>query len=197
MNAHRRAWFRTAALRELRMIDTSILGGLQNGTAFFASTTILALGGCFALSGATDKVLMVFDALPYTMETSAVMFEVKVIGLAGIFAFAFFKFGWSYRLFNYSSILFGAIPPATTVETDASTLEAATNRTAEMNILAGQNFNSGLRAIFMSIGYLGWFAGPFVFMATTLTVIAVLIRRQFFSNAQRTVTIDGDLNGQP
>jgi uncharacterized membrane protein len=39
-----------------------------------------------------------------------VAFELKVFGLIAIFAYAFFKFGWSYRLFNYSSILFGAIP---------------------------------------------------------------------------------------
>ena len=196
MNSHRRAWMHIAARRELRMIDTSILSGLQNGTAFFASTTIFAIGGCFAALGATEKVLSVFDALPYTLDTSLAMFEAKVIGLTAIFAYAFFKFGWSYRLFNYSSILFGAIPPSTTLASDAAALNAATDRAADLNILAGQNFNAGLRAIFMSIGYLGWFAGPFVFMATSFMVIVVLVRRQFFSLAQLTVQSDSD-SGAP
>jgi len=184
MNGHRRAWMHIAARRELRMIDTSILSGLQNGTAFFASTTIFAIGGCFAALGATNKVLSVVDALPYTLDTSLAIFQAKIIGLTAIFAYAFFKFGWSYRLFNYSSILFGAIPPASTLESDSKALNAATDRVADMNILAGQNFNAGLRAIFMSIGYLGWFAGPFVFMATSLMVTVVLVRRQFHSAAQ-------------
>ncbi len=183
MNAHRRAWFRVAARRDLRMIDTAILGGLQNGTAFFASTTIFAIGGCFALLGATEEVLTVFRTLPLEIEPSPVAFEIKVIGLTGIFAYAFFKFGWAYRLFNYSSILFGAIPPAAVEAEHPGTLDAHADRAADMNILAGQSFNAGLRTIFMAIGYLGWFAGPMVLMATTLLVVAVLVRRQFLSPA--------------
>ena len=31
-----------------------------------------------------------------------------MIGLAVIFVYAFFKFAWSYRLFNYAAILLGA-----------------------------------------------------------------------------------------
>ena len=184
MNTHRRAWFRMAAQRDLRMIDTAILNGLQNGTAFFASTTIFAIGGCFALLGATEEVLGVFRTLPFEIEPSPVAFEIKVIGLTGIFAYAFFKFGWAYRLFNYSSILFGAIPPAKVAETEPDALDAAADRAADMNILAGQSFNAGLRTIFMAICYLGWFAGPLVLMATSLLVIAVLVRRQFYSPAQ-------------
>ena len=33
-----------------------------------------------------------------------------MIGLILILAYSFFKFGWSYRLFNYCSILIGAVP---------------------------------------------------------------------------------------
>jgi hypothetical protein len=50
MNQHRKRWMQVAARRDLRMIDTAIMAGLQNGTAFFASTTIFAIGGCFALA---------------------------------------------------------------------------------------------------------------------------------------------------
>ena len=33
------------------------------------------------------------------------------VGLILIFIYAFFKFAWSYRLFNYVAILLGAMPP--------------------------------------------------------------------------------------
>ena len=56
-----------------------------------------------------------------------------------------------------------------------------------MNILAAKHFNAGLRAIFLSIGYLGWFVSPYVFVLTTLLVIVVLIRRQFYSEAREAV----------
>ncbi len=187
MNQHRKRWIHVAARRDLRMIDTAIMAGLQNGTAFFASTTILAIGGCFALLGATEEVLRVADDLPIPLVADRALFELKVFGLITIFAYAFFKFGWSYRLFNYSSILFGAIPMKDDLPDDCIELDAAANRAASLNILGGKHFNAGLRAIFLSIGYLGWFAGPWVLMGSTTLVILVLLRRQFFSNARSAI----------
>lgn len=184
MNRYRREWIETASRRDLRMIDTAILAGLQNGTAFFASTTIFAIGGCFALLGATEQVLAVADDLPVPIIADRAGFELKVFGLIAIFGYAFFKFGWSYRLFNYSSILFGAIPMRDESRDNTAAFAAAVERCAKVNVLAGRHFNAGLRAIFLSIGYLGWFAGPLVFMGASTLVIAVLLRRQFFSSAR-------------
>ena len=56
MAERRRDWIYNTLKRDLKMIDTQIMAGLQNGTAFFASTSIFAIGGCFALLGATDRV---------------------------------------------------------------------------------------------------------------------------------------------
>ena len=47
MSSQRAVWIRNAMHRDLRMIDTQIMAGLLNGTAFFASTSILALGSDF------------------------------------------------------------------------------------------------------------------------------------------------------
>ncbi|TGV75855.1 DUF599 family protein, partial [Mesorhizobium sp. M00.F.Ca.ET.149.01.1.1] len=55
------------------------------------------------------------------------------------------------------------------------------------NVLAGKHFNSGLRAVFFSIGYLGWFVDPVVFVMSTVVLLAVLVRRQFFSAARQAV----------
>ena len=65
MAERRREWIYNSLQRDLKMIDTQIMAGLQNGTAFFASTSIFALGGCFALLGATDQVDAVFRELPF------------------------------------------------------------------------------------------------------------------------------------
>ena len=56
-----------------------------------------------------------------------------------------------------------------------------------MNILAAKQFNMGLRAIFLSIGYLGWFVSPYLFMMTTAGITVVLVRRQFYSDARAAV----------
>lgn len=184
MIERRREWIYNSLRRDLKMIDTQIMAGLQNGTAFFASTSIFAVGSCFALLGATEKVDAVFADLPMVLHSGHAVFEMKVGGLATLFGYAFFKFGWSYRLFNYCTILFGGIPMMRDTEHDLLAAERAAERVIRMNIIAGNHFNEGLRAIFLSIGYLGWFINPYVFMLTTTIVIVVLTRRQFFSEAR-------------
>jgi uncharacterized membrane protein len=181
MRERRREWIYNSLRRDLKMIDTQIMAGLQNGTAFFASTSIFAIGSCFALLGATEKVDAVFADLPFVFHSGHAVFEMKVGGLAALFGYAFFKFGWSYRLFNYCTILFGSIPMMRDSEHDVIAAERAAERVIRMNIIAAGHFNEGLRAIFLSIGYLGWFINPYVFMLTTTIVIVVLTRRQFFS----------------
>ena len=187
MNRQREEWMRTMAQRELRMIDTGIMAGLQQGTAFFASSSIFAIGGCLALLGASDQVMTVLGDLPFGTITSRAEFELKVLGLAVILSYAFFKFGWAYRLFNYCSILVGAVPVNKDESRGADDIARAIARAARMNVLAGGHFNAGLRGVFFSLGYLGWFIGPAVFAATTLIVFVVLLRRQFFSAARAAV----------
>lgn len=185
MAEHRRRWIYNSLNRDLKMIDTQIMAGLQNGTAFFASTSIFAIGGCFALLGATDQVDAVFRDLAFADYSGRAAFEAKVVGLTALFGYSFFKFGWSYRLFNYCTILFGSLPMMGETAMDRAAAERTAEKVFRMNVIAARHFNAGLRTIFLSIGYLGWFIGPVMFMASTLFVIIVLIRRQFFSEARR------------
>ena len=55
MHRYREMWMRRALCRETRMVDMQIIAALQNGTAFFASTTLLAIGGSLTLLRATGK----------------------------------------------------------------------------------------------------------------------------------------------
>ncbi|TIX02805.1 MAG: DUF599 family protein, partial [Mesorhizobium sp.] len=69
------AWMRTMAEREIRIVDTAIMTGLQQGTAFFASSSLIALGGCFALLGASDQVLTMLSDLPLSATSSREAFQ--------------------------------------------------------------------------------------------------------------------------
>jgi uncharacterized membrane protein len=126
-----------------------------------------------------------FATLPLGIQTTRVQWEAKVVGLAVIFVYAFFKFAWSYRLFNYVAIMFGATPLAA----EKATPEAAAHalRTAHLFTSAGRHFNRGQRAFFFALAYLGWFIGPFVFISTTLAALIVMWARQFASDARRAV----------
>ena len=57
MHIYREIWIRRMLDREARMTDTQIMGSLQNGTAFFASTSLLAVGGALALLRSTNEAL--------------------------------------------------------------------------------------------------------------------------------------------
>ncbi len=183
MDRQRALWMQTMLQRDLRIVDTSIMAGLQQGTAFFASTSIFAIGGTFALLSGAEEVLAVFSHLPFAIEMTRAEWETKVLGMLLVYAYAFFKFGWAYRLFNYASMLVGAVPAKEHAETAHT--KAAIESVTEMTILAGTHFNRGLRAFFFAMGFLGWFLGPEVFMVSTTVVLLVLIRRQFYSASRR------------
>src|SRR5215813_7469822 len=183
MNAYREVWIRRVLDRDARMVDMQIMISLQNGTAFFASTSLLAIGGGLALLRATNDALAVLGKLPIDISPSPALWEMKCVGLILIFVYAFFKFAWSYRLFNYVAILVGAMPPAS--ERDTPEAEAHVLRTARLFESAGRHFNRGQRAFFFALGYLGWFVSPWVLFFTTALVVVVTWRRQFASNAWR------------
>ncbi|HEV2558869.1 MAG TPA: DUF599 family protein [Microvirga sp.] len=183
MDGYRKRWMEQMVVRDNRIVDTTIMASLQNGTAFFASTSLIAIGGVLALLQATDAVLTLFEDLPFGIATTRLAWEVKVIGLAVIFVYAFFKFSWAYRLFNYAAILVGSVP---TPRGDGDRTEAlaAARRAAAMNVVAGRHFNRGQRAFFFALAYLGWFISAYVFMTATGAVLYVMWRRQFASDAR-------------
>jgi uncharacterized membrane protein len=183
MDRYREIWIRRMLERDMRMVDMQIMAALQNGTAFFASTSLLAVGGALALFRSTDDMLKVLAILP--LETSRILWEVKVIGLAVILVYAFFKFAWSYRLYNYVAILLGAMPFAS--EKDTPEAEAHVMRTTKLFTAAGRHFNRGQRAFFFALAYLGWFISPWVLIVTTAAAVLVMWARQFASDARHAV----------
>jgi uncharacterized membrane protein len=188
MNEYRHRWMEQLVVRENRIVDTTILASLQNGTAFFASTSLIAVGGVLALFQSTDTVVGLFAELPFGLATTRVAWEVKVMGLAVVFVYAFFKFAWSYRLFNYVAILVGSVP----VLRDDNHEEAlaAARRAAAMSVVAGKHFNRGQRAFFFALAYLGWFVSAYVFIAATAAVLYVMWKRQFASDAREALLGD-------
>src|SRR6185503_20921564 len=105
-------------------------------TAFFASTSLIAIGGALSLLRSTGDVLTVVGSLPLAIPTTREQWEAKTIGLVIIFAYAFFKFAWSYRLYNYVAIMLGAMPPAS--QRDTAEAEAHVKRTTRLFEAAGR-----------------------------------------------------------
>jgi uncharacterized membrane protein len=142
--------------------------------------------------------LTVVSLLPFGAASSRALWEMKMLGLAIIFVYAFFKFAWSYRLFNYFAIMVGAAPPPE--EKDTAAAQAFAHRAARLCADAGRHFNRGQRAFFFALGYLGWFLGPLPLALTTTGVLIVMWRRQFASESRKAFeadAIDRDALGSP
>ncbi|HYC16767.1 MAG TPA: DUF599 family protein [Pseudolabrys sp.] len=183
MNDYRNEWMERLLERDMRMVDAQVTAALQNGTAFFASTSLIAIGGALTLLRSSDEVMTVMSLLPFGAAPSRGLWDIKMMGLIIIFVYAFFKFAWSYRLFNYFAVMVGAAPlPA---EKDTPAAQAFAHRAARLCADAGRHFNRGQRAFFFALGYLGWFLGPIPFAVSTAGILVVMWRRQFASDARK------------
>jgi len=173
-----RDWMARMVERDNRMVDVNIMRNLTRSSQFFASTTMLILGALVALMGYVEKAAGVLAELPFAQQVSERVWELKVLLLALIFVYAFFKFSWSIRQFGLCSILVGATrkPPA-----DAEQYATHIDRLATIVVFANGNFNNGLRAYYFGVAALSWFLHPVLMMVVTTGVVYVLHQREFRS----------------
>jgi len=182
---YRIAWGRQMAHRENRIVDSSLIGNLVQSVSFYASTTTYVIAGLIAVAGTVDRLMVVTAELPFGHAAAREVVEVKVVMLAAIFIFAYFKFTWSLRQFNYLSILIGATPGP---GAPAAELEQCAQKFSLLNTLAGDDFNRGIRAYYFGFAAGTWFVSAYHFIAFTLVILVVLWRRDFHSHALRALS---------
>jgi uncharacterized membrane protein len=184
VNEARRDWMLRLTYRDNRIPDVALMANLSSSPTFFASTTIIIIGGLFALLGSTSKVVNVVQEIPFTVNVPEEVWTLKIIVLICVFVFAFFRFTWALRQFNFCSILIGAAPNVADYKggTDAARADFA-DRSGKLVALAGESFNDGLRGYYFAIAGMTWFVQPALFMIATTVVVAVLYFREFHSSA--------------
>lgn len=177
---HRLAWMERMLERENRIVDTTLAATMSASVSFFAQTSIFILGGLIAMLGAQERVRAVIAEVPFSSVTSDALWEAKIALLIVIFVFAFFKFTWSLRQFNYLVVLIGAAPLSTGLDMKAAAPHA--RRAARMSDLAVNHFNVGIRAYYFGLAAMAWFINPWLLMAASAWTVLVLWRREFRSN---------------
>lgn len=175
MSERRRDWMKTFVTREPRIFDAQILGNLRQGTSFFASTCILAIGGLLALIGNAES-LQGF-AVQVGDTTPLLVLQLK-LGLVGLFlTHAFLKFVWAQRVFGYCAVMMAAVPN----DPDDPIAYPRAAQAAELNIRAAMNFNRGLRSVYFALGGLAWLLGAGGLIVATFVVGWVVWSREFAS----------------
>jgi len=179
MAGFRREWMRQMITREPRIFDAQIVASLRQGTAFFASTSVIAIGGTLAVIGNAERVTGIANDLTL-METPAFVWEVKLVIMALFLTNAFLKFVWANRLFGYAAVVMAAVPN----DVSDPICSARADQAAEINVTAARSFNRGLRSVYFALTVAAWLAGPIPLVAATLFTLAVIWRREFASQSR-------------
>lgn len=181
LHSHIKQWIAILYQRDMRMVDTSVIANTGRNAAFFASSSLLIIAGLVTAIGSTDEAITFLSDLPFVQRINRQIWELGILLLVLIFAYAFFTFTWCMRQWGFAAILVGSAPLAGQPPADPASLQRHGEALAQVVWLAVYNFNLGLRAYYFSLALLTWFVHPLLFMVASTWVVAVLYRREFRS----------------
>lgn len=181
-NRYRHFWLLQATARDPRVIDGIITQNLSSTPAFFSSTTIIIIGGLIALMGTTDKAAELVREIPFAVRTSVLVFDLKVLLMAAVFVYAFFRFSWSMRQYTFVALVIGSMPSPQEFAEGKFDREVFATRASRIVGLAAETFNDGLRAYYFSFAIMAWFFSPVTFVLATAVVVLILYNREFSSD---------------
>lgn len=179
MRIYRREWFKRMLGNENRIGDTAALNSLLSASTFFASTSLLILGGLVAMLGTTERVIDVVSNLPFARHDSELIWNIKIMLMIAVFIYAFFKFTWSIRQFNFCAVLIGAAPQSGRPDEHKDFVDTMVSVAS----FSEESFNHGLRAFYFALAALSWFLHPWLFVGASALVVYVLYQREFRSKA--------------
>ncbi|HXF55022.1 MAG TPA: DUF599 domain-containing protein [Hyphomicrobiaceae bacterium] len=189
VQAQRVAWMHNLAIRDNRAVDAILMQGLSQGNAFFASTCAIAIGGLAAIMGSGEQMRAFLRRLPFATSDSTALWEFKTLLLIAIFIYAFFKFAWAFRLSHYAAIMIGAMPVLT--DTNRTDCHSHAERAARLIGIAANHTNGGIRSFYYAFAAMAWYFHPVLFMLSTVWILAILIRRDFFSRSLAALAAPG------
>ena len=183
-NRERRLWMLQSTRRDVRVIDGIVVQNLSTSPSFFASTTLLIVGGLLALLGSSEQAGALVSELPFAVRTSQLVLDMKLLLLTGIFIYAFFRFTWSLRQYSLGALMVAAAPDHLEFERlgDAER-ERFADRAGGVVGLAAESFNDGLRAYYFAFAAAAWLVSPIAFALGSAGVVWVLYQREFHSEA--------------
>lgn len=183
MHLHRRRWMKNMIKRSDRLVDSRIIESLSHATTFLASTSILIIAGFCGVLGYAQKGVDLINSLPFTVETSLTMWIIKSILVIFIFVYAFYKFTWVMRQFNYAQVILMSTPlykePMTRQDSKLALKYAS--KLAVLLSNAGWHFNIAVRSYYFGLAALSWYISPLVLIIVSVLLLIVLYRREFMS----------------
>ena len=177
----RRAWMMAMTHREVRIVDSQLMGHTINSGGFFASTNLLLIAAVAGILFGGEQALQGVAAVGEAAPTR--LLEAKLALVLLCLARGLLDFIWSIRQMNYALALIGAAPELHT-EADRVALGEAAGRLLNPALSA---FSQGVRGYYFALAAAAWLFGPLWLALGVVAVFCLLVWRQAASPAARAV----------
>lgn len=185
----RRAWMRAMAHREMRLIDSQLMGHSINSASFFASANLLLIAAVAGvLFGGEQAMLSVADVGVETRSPEVLAAKLALVLIC--LARGLLDFIWSIRQMNYTLALIGSAPEEGEATDRMAFAEAAG---AVLNPALGA-FSQGVRGYYFALAAAAWLFGPIWLAIGVVSAFALLVWRQAASPAARAIRAVRRLN---
>ena len=173
-------WMQNSIARKDRGCDAISIGNLMRTVSFSASTSILIIAALIPLLGYGYKLQIFLNKIPFAEHNSTTPVELKILLLVIIFIYAFFKYTWSLRQYNNTSIIILAAP---VLQKKSPELAHLAKRNAKILTNASRHFSLGINSNYFGIAVLGWFLSPYLFIFFSILTFCIIFRREYLSKA--------------
>ena len=178
----RRVWMTAMTHREMRLVDSQLMGHSINSASFFASTNLLLIAAVAGILFGGQSALEGFASVGAEPVPTPVL-EVKLALILICLVRGLLDFIWALRQMNYTLALIGAAPEAHSEADRIALGEAATNLLNP----ALSAFSQGVRGYYFALAAAAWLFGSAWLAAGVAAAFCLLVWRQSASPAARAI----------
>ncbi|MFC5373935.1 DUF599 domain-containing protein [Brevundimonas faecalis] len=178
----RDSWMTAMTHREMRLLDSQLMGHSINSASFFASTNLLLIAAVAGILFGGEAALRGFAAVG-AEAVPIKLLEAKLALVLVCLARGFLDFIWSLRQMNYALALIGAAPE---IHVEADRV-AYGHATAQVLNPALSGFSQGVRGYYFALAAAAWLFGPLWLLLGVISAFSLLVWRQAASPAARAV----------
>lgn len=181
LHAVRLRWLQMhqAIEREHRVFDAILLGHISSSVSFFGSGTLIVLAGLVGALANVNNLYRLTRGINFLDQAMSLeLFTLYFALLTLILALCFFSFTYALRKMAYTFAMLGGLQAT---RADSPEAKVMGEQSAVVLTEAVRSINSGIRGFYYAIAALFLFAGPYMAIAATLAITALLYYRQLFS----------------
>ena len=173
-------WMASMTHREMKLIDSQLMGHSINSASFFASTNLLLIAAVGGILFGGESKLEGFAAVGADNVPTRIL-EAKLALVLICLARGCLDFIWALRQMNYTLALIGSAPEINKEIDRKAFGEAA----AELLNPALSSFSQGVRGYYFALAAAAWLFGPLWLALGVASSFGLLIYRQEASPAAR------------